>query len=274
MNFFLYRMRQTFSGEFTIGRCVFFKTLFKAFVDFLLRRLRWILLSFFSKNRHKTYAPLFFFFFYTFTIRKKCRLFWRLQLATQTAPFDSGTKPSCCVAYLCVRYRFIMNIQLWLLRVAAPINAPQMDLNETKAAGNWHECQCGFMGPLTERTTLYAYDYCGAITAHSLLLPSFSTWLPLVAERVNSRRKPTGTTETMMSLAYCLFYLPSAMRKSTGGAISSGRLRSGLLSSSSGLVVAADDPWRNWLTLSFGCCDQTENKNKKKTKTRIMKILF
>lgn len=113
--------------------------------------------------------------------------------------------------------------------------------------------------------------------AHSLL-PSFSTWLPLVAERVSSRHEPTDVTETMMSLhgvLFVLYLLPSAMRMSTGGAISSGRLRSGLLSSSSGLVVvaaAADDGswWRNWLTLlSFGCCsDETEKRKQKKTKQK------
>lgn len=160
---------------------------------------------------------------------------------------------------------------------------PQMDTNETKAAGEIDtNVNAALWGHSRKRTTL---DVClrwlmfmhgASITAHSLL-PSFSTWLPLVAERVNSRRQPTDATETMMSLAYSLFYLlPSAMRMSTGGAISSGRLRSGLLSSS-GLVVfaaaAADDPWwRNWLTLlSFGCCcDQTEKTKFKKT--RIMKI--
>jgi hypothetical protein len=67
-------MRQDFNGELENSQLVgAFFYLFKAFVDFLLRRLRWILLSWFSKKIAIKLRASFFFFFFsysTFTILK------------------------------------------------------------------------------------------------------------------------------------------------------------------------------------------------------------
>lgn len=99
--------------EFTIGRCVFY--LFKAFVDFLLRRLRWILLSWFSKKIAIKLRASFFFFFFsyrTFTILKVSFVLTVIQLATQTAPFltaEPNPRAAWHIIFACplsVRYEY------------------------------------------------------------------------------------------------------------------------------------------------------------------------